>query len=160
MRAQQPAPSAAPGASPVPVLPLRIIVPGTIVPWQRPQRKRLASGATVTFTNPTVEAYHAVVRMAAERVMAGHPPLEGPLEVTIRGVFAVPVSWSRKRQTAALAGTIAKVTKPDIENMLKGAMDALQSVAYADDRQIVRLVAEKVYGVPCLDITLQELHQS
>ena len=157
MRTQQ---RPAPAATGVISLPVRIIVPGTIVPWQRAQRKWCASGATVTFTTRLVEAYHGIVRLAAERAMAGHPPLEGALEVTIRGVFAVPTSWSRKRQTAALAGTIAKVTKPDIENMLKGAMDALQSVAYADDRQIVRLVAEKVYGVPCLDITLQELHQS
>ena len=70
-------------------------------------------------------------------------------------MFPVPASWSRKRQAQALAGTIAKVTKPDIENSVKGVLDALQSVAYCDDRQIVSLTARKVYGDrPRLEIVL------
>jgi Holliday junction resolvase RusA-like endonuclease len=78
--------------------------------------------------------------------------------MTIVSVFAVPASWSRKRQAQALAGTIAKTTKPDIENSVKGAMDALQSVAYCDDRQIVSLIARKVYGDrPRLEIELRPL---
>ena len=124
-------------------------------PGNAPQRRRMANGAVITFTDTTVEAYHAVVRMAAERAMNGRPPLDGAIEMTITVVFRVPASWSRKRQAQALAGTLAKVTKPDIENSVKGAMDALQSVVYLDDRQIVSLTARKVYGDrPRLEIVL------
>jgi Holliday junction resolvase RusA-like endonuclease len=136
--------------------PIHIIVPGAIVPWQRPQRRRFASGATVTFTRPDVEAYHAVVRLAAERAMAERAPLDGPLELALLAVFAVPASWSGKRQREALAGLIAKTTKPDLENSIKGALDAMQSIVYRDDRQIISYAAcSKVYGErPRLEIVV------
>jgi Holliday junction resolvase RusA-like endonuclease len=140
------------------VAPIRIIVPGQIVPWKRAQRRRLGNGAVVTFTDRDVEAYHATVRMAAGRVMDGRPPFSGAIEVTIIAVFPVPGSWSQKRRAQALAGTIAKVTKPDIENSAKGVLDALQSVVYCDDRQIVSLSARKIYGDrPRLEIELRPL---
>jgi Holliday junction resolvase RusA-like endonuclease len=136
-------------------LPIRIVVPGAVVPWKRAQRRRLDNGTVITFTDRSVEAYHATVRMAAERAMAGRSPFTGAIEMVITALFPVPASWSRKRQAQALAGTIAKVTKPDIENACKGVMDALQSVAYQDDRQIVKLTALKLYGDrPRLEIVL------
>jgi Holliday junction resolvase RusA-like endonuclease len=143
-----------------PDAPIRVVVPGAIVAWKRAQRRRLGNGAVITFTDRDVEAYHATVRMAAERAMNGRPPLDGAVEMTITAVFGVPASWSRKRQAQALAGTLAKVTKPDIENSVKGAMDALQSVAYCDDRQIVKLSAQKVYGDrPRLEIVLSPRYE-
>jgi Holliday junction resolvase RusA-like endonuclease len=135
--------------------PILIVIPGSITPWKRAQRRRLGNGSVVTFTDRDVEAYHATVRMAAGREMNGRPPFSGAIEVTIIAVFPVPASWSQKRRAQALAGAIAKVTKPDIENSVKGVMDALQSVVYLDDRQIVSLTARKVYGDrPRLEIVL------
>ena len=135
---------------------IAITVPGTITPWKRAQRRRMAN-AVVTFTDRKVEAYHATVRLAAERAMNGSSPIEGAIEMVVTAVFAPPSSWSRKRQRLAIAGEIAKLTKPDIENSVKGVLDALQSIAYRDDSQIVRLTAIKRYGDrPRLEITLRE----
>ena len=36
------------------------------------------------------------------------------------------------------------ITKPDIDNVIKCVMDGLNGVAYADDRQVTLIVAEKV----------------
>ena len=138
---------------------IHIVVPGTIVPWQRARRNRLKSGVTVTFTRPDVEAYHAVVRMASEAAMAGRPPIQGPIELSLLAVFAVPGSWSGKRQREALAGILAKTTRPDLENSVKGAMDAMRSIVYRDDAQIVSFGScAKVYGErPRLEILVSEL---
>ncbi len=134
---------------------IRFTVPGAIVPWQRARRRQFANGTHVTFTSREVEAYHSTVRMAAAQAMAGRPPLECAVGMSVRAVFAVPASWSRKRRALALSEDLHKVTKPDIENMAKGAMDALQSVVYVDDRQIVGLTACKVYGeTPRLEIAI------
>lgn len=138
--------------------PVRIVVPGAIVPWKRAQRRRLGNGGVITYTDSSVAAYHGVVRLAAERAMNGRAPIVGAIEMSVVAVFAVPASWSAKRRAFALAGEIAKVTKPDIENSVKGAMDALQTVAYEDDRQIVTLMARKIYGdTPRLEIELRPL---
>jgi Holliday junction resolvase RusA-like endonuclease len=136
-------------------MPISIIVPGAITPWKRAQRRQMANGTTVTFTDRNVEAYHAIVRLAAERAMNGSPPLSGPIDMAVIAIFAPPRSWSGKRQRLACAGAIGKTTKPDIENSIKGCMDALQSIAYRDDGQIVRITATKRYGDrPRLEITL------
>jgi Holliday junction resolvase RusA-like endonuclease len=135
---------------------IHIIVPGAIVPWKRAQRRRFQSGAHVTFTDPEVWAYHGVVRMAAERAMDGRPPLDCPLEMSVLSVFAVPASWSGKRQREALAGIIQKTTKPDLDNSLKGSKDAMQSICYRNDSQIVSYgTCSKIYGDrPRLEIVL------
>jgi Holliday junction resolvase RusA-like endonuclease len=132
-----------------------IIVPGAITPWKRAQRRRMPNGTTVTFTDRNVEAYHAIVRLAAEDTMNGSPPLDGPIDMAVTTIFAPPRSWSEKRKRLACAGAIGKTTKPDIENSIKGCMDALKSMAYRDDSQIVRITATKRYGDrPRLEITL------
>ena len=136
--------------------PVRIVVPGAIVPWKRAQRRRFANGQHVTFTDREVEAYHGVVRMAARDAMAGLPPIEDPIVLSLLAVFAVPASWSGKRQRECLAGLWHKTTRPDLENSIKGALDAMQSVVYRDDSQIVGYQnCAKIYGDrPRLEITV------
>jgi Holliday junction resolvase RusA-like endonuclease len=138
--------------------PIRITIPGLIVAWQRARRHRLADGRVISFTDPKVETYHGLVRTVAAQAMSGRPPITGAIEMTVIAVFPVPASWSAKKRAQALAGTIAKVSRPDIENLFKGAVDAMQSVVFNDDKQIVALHAQKLYGtVPCLDIELRSL---
>ena len=73
--------------------PVHIVVPGAIVPWKRAQRRRFANGTHVTFTDRKVEAYHAVVRMAACEAMGGRLPISNPVVLSLLAVFAVPSSW-------------------------------------------------------------------
>ena len=57
-------------------------------------------------------------------------PLEGPVSVHI----ALCPELTKK-------GTASK-TRLDLDNCLKVALDALQSVAFSNDKQVVRLLAE------------------
>ena len=136
---------------------IRIIVPGAIVPWKRAQRRQFRNGAHVTFTDREVEAYHGVVRMAAADAMGGRLPIDEPIMLSLLAVFAVPASWSGKRQREALAGMRHKVSRPDMENTIKGALDAMQSIVYRDDSQIIGYRdCRKVYGGrPRLEITVE-----
>ena len=48
-------------------------------------------------------------------------------------------------------------TKPDIDNVVKVVCDALNKVAYNDDTQVVKIVAEKYYGeTPGLVVEIRE----
>lgn len=136
---------------------LRVTVPGDIVPWKRAQRRRLKDGRVITFTDPKVEAYHGVVRKYAHEAMAGRGPTYDPVVLSILAVFRVPQSWSQKRRREAVAGLRHKTSRPDMENTIKGALDAMQSIVYGDDAQIIgyRLCA-KVYGDrPRLEIVVE-----
>ena len=71
-----------------------------------------------------------------------------PTTIIINAFFRVPVSLSKKKR-AALFGT-AYLHKPDCDNVAKIILDALNGLAYQDDRQINCLLIHKAY-VACDD---------
>jgi Holliday junction resolvase RusA-like endonuclease len=73
-------------------------------------------------------------------------PLDGPLSLDMAITVAVPPSWPKRRRDLALAGAIAPTGKPDLDNCVKLVADALNGIVWADDKQIVRMVAGKRYG--------------
>ena len=57
-----------------------------------------------------------------------------------------------------LNGELMPAKKPDIDNIAKAVLDALNSVAYRDDTQIVDLQIRKQYSEkPRLEICMEEL---
>jgi len=71
------------------------------------------------------------------RQHAPQMPLDGPLALTLE--------FSRLRPKHGRH--VCPVTRPDLENLSKGLLDALQGILYHDDAQIVELGLRKVYGL-------------
>lgn len=69
-----------------------------------------------------------------------------PIEVRVTAYKKIPSSASKKERLRIKVERVRPVTKPDVDNYLKIALDALNGVAYADDNQVVRAVAEKCYS--------------
>lgn len=77
-------------------------------------------------------------------------PLEGPLALGVRAVFAVPASWSKTKQAAALAGEIRPTSKPDLDNVIKHVKDVMTQMQFwRDDCQVVEYLpgTAKAYGL-------------
>lgn len=126
----------------------------------RPRRDRLPNGAYVTHTPPVTAEYEANLKLAAGRVMAGRPPLDGPVKLLLEAYFPVRASWSKKRQREALTGIIRPTVVPDWNN-LGGVTDALNHVAWNDDRQIVAARVVKFYDArPRIVIHIWPVHPS
>jgi Holliday junction resolvase RusA-like endonuclease len=71
----------------------------------------------------------------------------------------VPKSWQSAKKRLAREGKIRPAVKPDIDNLVKAILDALNGgIAYEDDKQIVELTAVKLYGDPRTEIMLEELN--
>lgn len=98
------------------------------------------------YTPEKTRTYEGMIRTAAMDVMADRPPIETPVALYIRAVFAPPSSWSKRKRAAAIAGLIRPAKKPDIDNILKAWSDALNGVVYRDDVLIVRVSVDKRYG--------------
>jgi Holliday junction resolvase RusA-like endonuclease len=77
--------------------------------------------------------------------MAGRPPLEDALRVSVLAYFGIPASWSAKKRAAALAGLVRPTKRPDWENVAK-MLDALNGVVWRDDAQVVSGLIEKHYS--------------
>ena len=69
--------------------------------------------------------------------------IEGPIKVSIEFYFPMLKSWSKKKQAASVL--TYKVTKPDIDNLLKTLMDAANNHVWKDDNQIVEVHSFKKY---------------
>ena len=126
---------------------INFTVPGTPVGKARPRVTR--SGRVYT-PESTAQAEEAI-RQAAQQAMQGWPtngkPMEGPLAVTIYFVMPIPASWSKKLKDDASSGFIAHTSRPDLDNLIKTVLDAMNGVVYSDDKQVTTIGALKKYGV-------------
>lgn len=122
---------------------LRITVPGRPVPKARPRFRADLRGGRVrirVYTPADTRRYEEQVRTLA-RLAAGGRPLQGPVEVEVR----VCVAPGRRL---------------DLDNAIKGVIDGLRRAAFADDRQVVRIVAERVAtaeGEERVEVTVRSL---
>lgn len=133
--------------------PLTITVLGTPVAKARPRMTR----GGIAFTPAKTRSYETYARLVAQEEMkaARIGMMEGPLRMTMRVDLPIPSSWSKRKQQQALTGEIRPCVKPDIDNFVKAALDALNGVVFADDKQVVRLEASKRYSLqPKLVVTV------
>lgn len=67
--------------------------------------------------------------------------------ITVINVFkTIPKGFSKKKTEKALKGEIRPTVKPDCDNIAKNINDALNGIAYTDDKQIVSLTINKFYS--------------
>ena len=105
-------------------------------------RPRFARGRTYTPKN-TVE-YEKRIRNAF--IETGEKSFgEKPVGIRLICKFGIPKSTPKKRISKMLIGLFLPTKKPDVDNIAKVYMDALNGVAYDDDKQVVCLVVYKQY---------------
>ena len=110
------------------------------------------------YTPAATRKYEAHGRLAAQLAMDGRPPITVPVRAEITADLPVPASWSNKRQDAALRGEIKPTSRPDTDNYVKTALDAINQIVVTDDSLVVELVAIKRYArIPKLTITIAAL---
>lgn len=101
--------------------------------------------------------YKAKVAQSFQRAYMGKP-LTKPIKITIIAIFGVPKSYSKARTRACLEGLDWPTKKPDTDNVEKGIYDALNGLAYEDDKQIVMANTVKVYGPEAkVDVAIEEV---
>lgn len=116
-------------------------VPGDPVPQPRPRVSTRGgfARAYVPSTHP-VHAYRKSIAAAARG--AGLGETGEPLNVVIDAVFGRPKSHLNK---SGIKATAPRLPRPDVDNLGKAVLDALQDVI-GDDTMVSRLVVEKSYG--------------
>lgn len=108
-------------------------------------RPRVSSRSGTVYTPRKTVAYEDALRFAAK--LSKDRLGMAPAIAIIRAFSEPPTSWSQKKKKVAVGGLVQKITKPDIDNVVKSALDGIQDVCFDDDRQIVACVAIKAYDV-------------
>jgi Holliday junction resolvase RusA-like endonuclease len=116
-------------------------IAGDPVPQPRP-RVSTAGGFARAYVpkGHAIHGYRQAVALAARA--AGVAPATGPVSVIVDAVFARPKSHMNKSGVKATAPTLPR---PDVDNLGKAVLDALQDVI-GDDTCVARLLVEKSWG--------------
>ena len=74
--------------------------------------------------------------IAIEAKRAGCTPEPGPVKLDLLFVMLKPKTVKRDFPTVA----------PDLDKLIRAALDAMTAIAYIDDGQVIEITANKVYG--------------
>lgn len=124
------------------------LIPGEPKGKARPRVVRLKNGASTSYTPDKTVAYEELVRQRFRQQWPSEElpfPNKTPVGVTITACFGIPKSASKKARAAMLGGQTYPTKKPDMDNVVKIVLDALNGFAWHDDSQVVNLQIEKKY---------------
>ena len=93
--------------------------------------------AILTSDNTKLKPWAFAVRAEALRVRTGEP-IVGPVRVHVQ--FYLP------RPKSLPARISAATKKPDLDKLLRGALDAISGVLFVDDAQVIAVWATKAYA--------------
>lgn len=121
---------------------------GRAVPQPRPRVYQTATGKSKAVNSRQSITYKRIVKMTAKGCMNKQHLIltESPLEMRLTFVFTPPKSYTKKKLRAVESGELRYTKKPDLDNLAKGILDALNGTVYKDDSQIITLSINKEYG--------------
>ena len=133
----------------------RLVMTITPKPKERP-RAAIIGGHARIFTPKTTEAYEKEIRAAWVRAN-GDQPEEGPLRARIYFGLPIPKSETKENKLQMIQRKVFPTKKPDLDNLAKAVLDALNGVAYKDDCQIVTMLSRKNYAeAPYVKVILND----
>lgn len=117
-------------------------VPGKIIGKERP-RVNMYTGKVYT-PNKTKD-YEALIQQYYKIAYPGAEMLEGRINIEIIAYLKIPKTASKTKEEEMLQGRISPTQKPDIDNIAKSVLDAMNKVAFKDDNQVTKISVEKQF---------------
>lgn len=121
---------------------MQFIVKGRPQGKKRPRFSRISH--TVYTPRETI-SYENQIAMAFKAGEGRCIPEGQCVAVSVTAFFPVPKSYSKGKRKACIDGDIRPDKKPDIDNVLKVVLDALNGLAYDDDKQVIEAICRKYY---------------
>lgn len=136
---------------------IRFTIPGEPKGKARPRVFTNKAGKSQAVTPQDTLNYENLVRWTFTS-MEGTRKLEGEIEAKIVAMYSMPKSMTKKNRQLVDEGKLHPTKKPDLDNVAKIILDALNKLAFDDDSQVVKLVVEKHFSDnPRVEVRLEEL---
>jgi len=140
---------------------IQLTVPGEPQGKQRAKSARIGTGPKAyikTYTPERTVNYETYIKQLFVVKYPDFVPVEGALELELTASCTIPASTSKKRKALMESNEIRPTKRPDVDNLVKIVMDALESLAYKNDSQIVDESTHKFFSIrPGLDIKIYEI---
>ena len=122
-----------------------LTIPLIPMPAPRPRFSKLGTYNPKKYTD-----HKRAIALLAKRVFK---LTDKPVKLVVFFYMPIPKSWSKKKRLEAKS----LIPFGDIDNFSKSVMDALEGVAYENDKQVIELCAKKEYDEnPRIEIELRE----
>ena len=95
---------------------------------------KVIHGRVIHSQGSALAHWRSAIALAARR--AGARPTREPVTMTLTFIMPRPKTVRRNYPSVA----------PDLDKLVRGALDALTAIAYVDDGQVVEIYAKKIYG--------------
>lgn len=117
------------------------------LPQPRPRFARRGNFVT-TYDTPKIKTYKKHIEISVRNEMASKKirMTERPLIINLTFTFAPPKSYPKYKVKEIMSGKMKYTKNVDVDNLAKAVMDAINGVAYQDDRQVIELGVKKQYG--------------
>ena len=121
-------------------------ISGPAIPKARPRATKIGNKA-IMYTPDQTKQFENYVKLVA----AQHAPeelLTSALEVNLDFFLQRPKSLPKKIRY--------HTKKPDIDNLAKSVLDAMEGIIYVNDAQVISLLVTKDYGAPLCRVRVEE----
>ena len=119
-------------------------VPGEIVGKERP-RVNMYTGRVYT-PNKTKD-YEFLVQQYFKIKYPNYQVLEGRISIDIIAYLKIPNSTSKTKTQEMLENKISPTKKPDVDNIAKSILDAMNGFVFKDDNQVSKISIEKRFAL-------------
>lgn len=109
-------------------------------------RPRFSRRSETVYTPSKTARYEKEIRQAFLSAGGKLIPEGSYAVVTVDAYFRIPKSYTKRKRLACEHNINRPDKKPDIDNVLKVVLDALNKVAYADDKQVTGVICRKWYS--------------
>ena len=116
-------------------------VPGEPKPWQVWVRMSAPTRGYLEF-----KAYQETVKAKCLEVWRNKPLIETAVEINLVFIKSYPNNLPKREANRERRLKEALCRKPDLDNMVKAAIDGVKGTVLKDDTVVVKLSAEKRFG--------------
>ena len=109
-------------------------------------RPRVNTYTCQVYTPTSTKDYEELIKQYFVMKYPKYIPFENRVFIKIVAYFKIPKNMNKKDKILIEDGKISPTKKPDIDNVVKIVLDALNKMAFKDDNQITKLEVEKQYA--------------
>ena len=132
---------------------INMTIPGEPKPWQVWVRRSAPTPGYLEF-----KAYQATIQAKCLEAWGTKPLIETAVAIHLVFIKSYPKNLPKKEASRERRLREALVRKPDLDNMVKAAIDGVKGTVLKDDTVVTQLSAEKRFGPePMTMITVKEV---
>ena len=120
---------------------INMTVPGEPKPWQVWVRMSAPTPGYLEF-----KAYQQTIQAKCLEAWATKPLIETAVEINLVFIKSYPNNLPKREANRERRLKEALCQKPDLDNMVKAAIDGVKGTVLKDDTVVVKLSAEKRFG--------------